>query len=61
MESDGFCDGGGVNFADGLLHLLAAAEFDEGLVAGFFGGHALSDVGLSKGFDVMGDFAVDVV
>jgi hypothetical protein len=37
MEGDGFGEGGEVDFADSLLDLLTAAEFDEGAAACFFG------------------------
>ena len=48
-----------MDFADLLLDLFAAAEFDEGAAAGFFGGEALGDASLGELIDVEGDLAVE--
>ena len=48
-----------MDFADLLLDLLAATEFEDGTAAGFFGGEALGDASLGELVDVEGDLAVE--
>jgi hypothetical protein len=45
---------------DELLGLFEAAEFEEGLAAGFFGGHAFGEVAVDVELEVGGEFGVEV-
>ena len=59
IEAQGFEEGRGVDFAELLADLLAAAEFEEGAAACFLRGEALGDAGLGELVDVVGDLAVE--
>ena len=61
MEFKAFEPAGGVEVAEALPGLLAAAEISEGLTARGFGGEALGDIGFGGFGDVEGDFALPVL
>jgi hypothetical protein len=57
----GFEEGEGAGVADGFFGLFEAAEVDEGLAAGFVGGHAGVEVFFDGQFEVGGHLGVEVL
>jgi hypothetical protein len=51
---EGLEEGETASIADGFFGLFEAAEFEEGVVAGFFGGHAGAEVVFDVKFEVGG-------
>jgi hypothetical protein len=55
-----FSEGKRLLVADELFGLFEATEFEEGLAAGFFGGHAFGEVVVDVELEVGGEFGVEV-
>jgi hypothetical protein len=60
VVKEGFYDGEGLLFADALFGLFEAAEFEEGLAAGFLGPEALTEMVVDVELQVVRKFGVEV-